>query len=60
MSDVAAGTMRAQITVATIGKEIRSHFGTSKFASIRIIRSFFVVRSRMIGGWMSGTSAMYE
>ena len=27
---------------------------------MRMARSFSVVRARMIGGWISGTSAMYE
>ena len=57
---MAAGTSSEQMTVATIGKPMRRDRGTSKSLSIRMSRSCFVVSSRMIGGWMSGTSAMYE
>ena len=43
-----------------MGKTIRSNRETSRDGFIRISRSFLVVSRRMMGGWMTGTSAMYE
>ena len=45
---------------ATMGKIIFSLFVTSLGSSIRIKRSFLDVKRYMIGGWITGTSAMYE
>ena len=41
-----------------IGKMIFSVLLTSRSWSITTMRSFFVVSSFMIGGWMMGTRAM--
>ena len=43
-----------------IGNIIFSSFDTGRSCSITTIRSFLVVSAFMIGGWMMGTSAMYE
>ena len=53
-----AGRTRPQATVETIGKRMRSVLVTGRSCSILIPRSFFVVRSLITGGWMSGTSDM--
>ena len=46
-----------QTTIVTIiGNRIFSSFVTGRSCSILILRSFSVVRSFMIGGWMIGTS----
>ena len=52
------GRSSAQSTVQRIGKMIFSLFETMRSVSILIRRSLLVVRARMIGGWMIGTSAM--
>ena len=39
---------------------MRSNLETGRSCSILILRSFSVVKSFMIGGWIIGTSAMYE
>ena len=57
-SGAALGTSRATNAVTAIGKTIFSFLETVRRASMRIMRSFFVVRPRMMGGWMTGTSAM--
>jgi len=45
-----------QTTIVTmIGKRILSNFDTGRSCSILILRSFSVVRSFMIGGWVVGT-----
>ncbi len=47
--------------VTTIGKKIFVVLDTGwRTATMTICRSFWVVRARMIGGWMSGTRDMYE
>ena len=58
MSGAEAGTSRTMTTVATRGKITFSRVVTLRDFFILIARSFSVVRNRMIGGWMIGTSAM--
>ena len=55
---MAPGTISAQIRNAAIGKMIFSRVPTSRGGFILIKRSFFVVSSFMIGGWMTGTNAI--
>ena len=60
ISEVASGRIR-QMTMETItGKRICSVLETGRSCSILTALSFFVVQSFMIGGWMKGTSAIYE
>ena len=54
------GTIRAVSTKPTIGKMIFSRCFTSLGAFILIRRSFWVVRSSIIGRWITGTNAIYE
>ena len=56
----AEGMRSATNAVTAIGKIIFSFFDTGRRVSILIRLSSFVVRSFIIGGWMTGTSAMYE
>ena len=57
-SGIALGSSRAMTTEMMIGKRIRSVFDTGRSVRIRIARSCLLVSSRMMGGWMTGTSAM--
>ena len=57
---VASGTMKATISVTATGNMIFSLFVTGRKLSITMARSFFVVSSFIIGGWITGTSAIYE
>ena len=50
INGAASLTMKTVINVTTIGKRIFSVLETSLGVSILIARSFFVVRSLMIGG----------
>ena len=52
--------MKAQSRVTKIGNSTFSIGCTGRTWCILILRSASVVSARMIGGWMSGTSAMYE
>ena len=52
------GTNRATKTVTTTGKKIFSFLLTSRRGFITICRSFSVVSAFIIGGWITGTSAM--
>lgn len=52
------GTTRAVINVETIGKTRTVIRDTGLACFIWIARSFFVVNSRMTGGWMTGTRDM--
>ena len=52
------GTMNAVQRKPTIGKMIFSRWLTTRGLFIRITRSFLVVRSSMIGFWITGTRAM--
>ncbi|OPY06818.1 MAG: hypothetical protein A4E67_01356 [Syntrophaceae bacterium PtaB.Bin038] len=60
ISGAASGSISTHTIVTAIGKMIRSVFDTGRSCSITTVRIFFVVSSFMIGGWMIGTSAMYE
>ena len=60
MSGTAEGSNSAQRSNTTSGKQIFSIFFTSRSCGILMRRSSFVVSAFMIGGWMIGTSAMYE
>ena len=60
MRGAASGRRKQQSSVMTIGKITFSSFDTGRSWLMRMRRSFFVVRTRMIGGKMIGTSAMYE
>ena len=46
--------------VTIIGNKILSNFDTGRSCSILILRSFSVVRSFIIGGWIIGTNDIYE
>ena len=59
-SEAASGRSSETITVTITGKSIFSSFETGRRVSITTLRSFFVVSARIIGGWMTGTSAIYE
>ena len=59
-SGAAAGIRRTTSIVTAIGKIIFSFFDTGLSCSITASRSFFVVRSFIIGGCITGTRAMYE
>ena len=58
ISGAAEGTSRATKAVTAIGKIIFSVFETSRRGFITIARSFFEVSARMMGGWITGTSAI--
>ena len=58
ISGVAAGTSRAAATVVRMGKSILTRRLTGLISLITTLRSFFVVRARITGGWMIGTRAM--
>ena len=60
ISGAADGRMRATIAVMMIGKTIFSVLDTGRSCPIFIARSFLVVNARMIGGWITGTRAIYE
>ncbi len=59
-SGAAVGSSKATSSSNRIGKRMRSAFDTSRSCTMWILRSSSVVSRRMIGGWMIGTSAMYE
>ncbi len=54
------GEMKVVTTKATSGKNIFSFLETTRSDFMRISRSFLVVNSRMMGGWITGTNAIYE
>ena len=54
----ASGSVRLTRIVTNTGKRIFSVRETLRGVSITIMRSFSVVSSFMIGGWMTGTSAI--
>ena len=54
----AVGRIKQMMMVQIMGNMIFSSLETGRSCSITIIRSFFVVSARMIGGWMMGTSAI--
>ncbi len=57
-STIAPGAISVQIKKAATGKIIFSRLETFRGGFMRIKRSSRVVSNRMIGGWMTGTSAM--
>jgi hypothetical protein len=60
ISGAAGGRSRIVRIRSMIGNIIFSVFETGRSCGMVMRRSFFVVSSFMIGGWMSGTRAMYE
>ena len=60
ISGAAEGSSRETKIVTMMGKMIFSVLLTSRSCFISIWRSFLVVSSFMMGGWMTGTSAIYE
>jgi hypothetical protein len=54
----AEGIKRRLRVNTTIGKAIFSTLETGLSCRILISRSFFVVRARIMGGWIRGTRAM--
>ena len=54
----ASGTTRMQTIITITANTMRSALETGRRAFMRILRSLSLVIRRMIGGWMSGTSAM--
>ena len=52
------GRIRHTTTVTMMGKRIFSSLETGRSCSILIFRSFSVVSSFMMGGWIMGTRAM--
>lgn len=54
------GTMKVVSSNPMIGNMILSNWLTLLAGCIRICLSFFVVRRRINGGWITGTSAIYE
>ncbi len=59
-SGAVVGRIITTTIVTIIGKRIFSSFETGLSCSILILRSFSVVRSFIIGGWIIGTSDIYE
>ena len=57
-SGAVVGRIRHTTMVITIGKRIFSSLETGLKFSILMARSFLVVNSFIIGGWMIGTSAI--
>jgi len=60
ISGTAVGRKIAVIASTVSGNRMRSSLPTGRSCCITTPRSFCVVSRRMIGGWMIGTSAMYE
>ena len=56
----ASGRNIIQSPNTTSGKTIFSRFETSRSCFISILRSASVVKSFIIGGWITGTRAIYE
>ena len=54
----ASGTIRETIMVTMMGKTILSVLVTARSCFMTTVRSFLVVSAFMMGGWMTGTSAM--
>ena len=57
-SGIPEGTMKAVSRKPIIGKSFFSVGDTGRGGFMRMRRSFLVVSRRMIGGWITGTSAM--
>ena len=60
ISGAVEGSSRITKVLTTIGKIIFSVFDTSRACTILTLRILSVVMSFMMGGCMSGISAMYE
>ena len=60
MRGAVEGSMQHTTIVTITGNIILSRLETGLSCSILILRSFSVVSALMIGGWMIGTSDMYE
>ena len=58
INGLAAGTSSAEAMVVRTGKRIFTRRLTGLTSLITTIRSFFVVRARITGGWMIGTRAI--
>ena len=56
----APGEIKVVKIKATIGKMIFSSLLTERGGFMRITRSFLEVNKRMMGGWITGTRAIYE
>ncbi len=56
----ASGSRKAQSSRSTSGKRIFSRLETGRSCVILILRSACVVSSFIMGGWIIGTSAIYE
>ena len=59
-SGAVVGSIRTTTSVTMIGKRIFSILVTGLSCGILTSLSFFVVRAFMIGGWITGTSDIYE
>ena len=59
-SGAVVGRIRHTTIVTTIGNRIFSSFDTGRSCAIFIFLSFSVVSAFIIGGWIIGTSDMYE
>ena len=59
-SGAVVGRIRQTTIVTIIGKSIFSSLDTGRNCSILILRSSSVVKSFIIGGWIIGTSDIYE
>ena len=58
INGAALGSSSTQMAVTKMGKRIFSVLETGRNCSITTLRSFLVVRARMMGGWIIGTRAM--
>ena len=58
MRGAAVGNNNATSSNSVSGKRMRSVFDTSRSCTIWILRSDSLVNNFMMGGWISGTSAM--
>ena len=56
MSGALEGIASDASTPVTIGNSMTAVFDTGIACGMSIARSFLVVRARMIGGWIMGTS----
>jgi len=59
-SGAASGSSIPTNRQSTSGKTIFSTWLTCRSCCMTMARSSLVVSARMIGGWISGTRAMYE
>ncbi|VUS52460.1 hypothetical protein SB6411_05855 [Klebsiella spallanzanii] len=59
-SGAASGSSSATSSNSTAGKRIFSRLLTVRSCTMRIFRSLSLVSAFIIGGWINGTSAIYE